>query len=531
MSRLLEILGRAVTIDTSDLIWHWFNASGALTEKHTEQSESLAHIVELVGEMKLDAARDKLRLYLFEHPECEFGRLASAAICLQSSRLEAAVKELNTVYFRFPNNTMALYALGNCYERLEKEQKAVEFYQDCLKFKNYLQLPHQRLAAIYLKNGQLDKAIQQYESLRTEYPDEISALMSLGDLYIANADYTNAMEVFNTAILMHPDSELQEDDNLMQPVDNGQVEEALVEHERLIEEEPERPDLIVRHADLLSAAGATEEAIQLYHQAAFMAPNYLAPAIKLGTEYLRIQQDRAAAHEFNRAVEINDKIVDSYIGLATAQLRGGIYKEAMETLGLASAIQNNSSFLLAEIAKIQFQLTFASSLSSYQATAGPDIMEAVIKAHQNQVSATPMDAELAYRFGVLLMSVRRITDAIKAFESVLLINPTCHRARSMLSICLYEAGSEDSALNELRIWSFFDQETLYLHFKTALLYWDRIRFASTLINLEQSLSGNYTTSSPTANIAVVLQNLGILDNAHSRLDALSLTASNAYKLS
>jgi len=25
MSRLLEILGRAITVDTADLIWHWLN--------------------------------------------------------------------------------------------------------------------------------------------------------------------------------------------------------------------------------------------------------------------------------------------------------------------------------------------------------------------------------------------------------------------------------------------------------------------------------------------------------------------------
>ena len=46
---------------------------------------------------------------------------------------EKAIEELNSVYMREPTNTLALYALGNCYERLGREAEAIEFYQDALK--------------------------------------------------------------------------------------------------------------------------------------------------------------------------------------------------------------------------------------------------------------------------------------------------------------------------------------------------------------------------------------------------------------
>ena len=156
MSQLLEILGRAITIDITDLIWHWLNAVKPLKDdSQAVQYRELNKAIELIGDMKLDAATEHLGMYLFENSSCTYGRLAVAAIYLHNNKLTEAIKELNSVYLRRPNNTMALYALGYCYERLGKESQAIEFYQDCLKFKRYLQLPAQRLAAIYFKKGQL----------------------------------------------------------------------------------------------------------------------------------------------------------------------------------------------------------------------------------------------------------------------------------------------------------------------------------------------------------------------------------------
>ena len=162
MSNLLEILGRAIPIDVADLMWHWLNTVKQPKDPaELAKREQLNKIIDLMAKLKLDTASEQLRLYLFDDPACIRGRMAAAAICLRENHLEQAIEELNSVYMRQPNNTMALYALGHCYERLGKEAQAVEFYQDCLKFKNYLQLPALRLAAIYFKNGRIEKAIEQ----------------------------------------------------------------------------------------------------------------------------------------------------------------------------------------------------------------------------------------------------------------------------------------------------------------------------------------------------------------------------------
>ncbi len=536
MSRLLEIIGRGITVDTAELIWHWLNITKpSKDDGQSLQTQQLNKIIALMGNRKTETAREQLRLYLFENPSCTRGRLASAALCLNENQLDLAIEELNSVYLRQPNNTMALYALGHCYERLGKESEAVEFYQDCLKFKNYLQLPRQRLAAVYFKNGQLEKTITEYELLRNEYPDDLLTLLLLGHLYIADTKYMKAIETFNTAILIHPDNFNAEDDSLDQLIADGQLHKAAEQLEDSLAAQPDRADLLVKYADVLSMLGATTEAVSHYEDALRIFPGYLDATIKLGTHYLQMGDERLAAQQFNRAVEINDQIVDSYIGLSIAQKFAGNVSAALVTLSLASAINANSSLLLAETATLQFKANFAVDPASHIEedsiclikNDSINLIKDVINIHQQQISHSPQNPDLHYRLGVLMMSIGKLNEAVELFETALELNPTYARAKSKLAVCLFETNQKQSALDNLAGPDCLNKETLDLHYKVALLYCDRIKFASSLINLNHLLENNFTRADATINISVVLQNLGLLDRSAAMWDNLSDTAAQA----
>ena len=528
MSQLLEILGRAMTVDTADLIAHWLNAV-QLPEDDSEsaQAQPLNKVIELMNDRKAEAAEEQLRLYLFDNPSCVKGRMAAAAIWLDKNQIPDAVEELNSVYLRQPNNTMALYALGHCYERLGKESQAVEFYQDCLKFKNYLQLPRQRLAAIYFKNGQLEKTIREYELLKDEYPDDISTLVTLGHLYIAGERYTDAIETFNTAILIHPDNFHSGDDDIDLLIADGQLHEALEQLEDLLQKQPDRADLMVKHADVLGMLGATTESVCQYEEAIRICPDFLEATIKLGTQYLLLNAEQLAAQQFNGAAEINDRIVDAYIGLSIAEKLAGNVSNALATLSLAAAIQPNSSLLFAETATLQFKAGPGPNSAIHNGDDSANLMEAVIGAHRQQIAHRPQNPDLHYRLGVLMMSVGRINEAIKSFRTALQINPTYTRARSKLAVCLFETGQKEPALEQLTGPEHLDKDTLQLHYKTALLYCNRVKFASSLINLDRLLESNFTSADATVNISIVLQNLGLLDRATAMWDNLSATTEQA----
>jgi tetratricopeptide (TPR) repeat protein len=528
MSKLLEILGRAINFDIADLIWHWLNEARVLRETNqSAQYRQLTSVVELIGNNRLDSAEEQLDQYLLENPCCTYGHLAAAAILLQKNELLHALEELGTVYLTQPNNTMCLYALGHCYERLGKESQAIEFYQDCLKFKNYLQLPRQRIAAIHFKNGRFESTIQEYELLKKEYPDDMATLVALGYLYIVNKKYINAIEIFNSAILSHPDNFYSEDDETEMLISDGQLQDAMERLEDLLQEHPERADLIVRQADILGMTGATSEAVSRYKDAIRICPDFLEATIKLGTQYLQMQNNLSAAQQFNRAVEINDQIVDAYVGLATAQKECGKIAEGLATLSLAKAIEPNSTLLFSQTAALKFKIEMESGFSLNNENEPDETIETVIAAHLRQTSAEPQNPDLCYRIGLLMVGVYRYEDAIKAFETALEINPTHTRAKNKLAICLLETGQNQAALDKLTAGDCIDRGTLELHYKTALLYCDRVKFASSLINLEKYMQDNFACTNATVNVSIVLQNLGLLDRASAMWDSLSNTANQA----
>jgi len=529
MGGLLELFGKAITFDTSDLIWRWLaERRQAWLDSPSVQERLLERIVDLMGEGHLEAATEQLRLYLFEHPSCCFGRMAAAAMALAANNVKEAIEELNSVYMRQPNNTVMLYALGHCYERLAHPAQAIEFYQDCLKFKGDLQLPAQRLAAIYFRDGRLDDAIAQYEPMSRYYPDDISTLVTLGHLYITAGQYAKAIETFNTAILIHPDNFVTQDETVDQLLCAGHLEDALDHVDVLLTDQPDRADLIAKRADILAAMGATSDAIAQYQQAIRICPDFLEATIKLGTNYLRMHAEQLAARQFNRAVEINDKIVEAYVGLAIAQNLAGQASDALSTLSLASAIQPNSAFLFAETAKLILKAALDASLVE-PPEAGQTLDDVVMAAHRAHLARVPYNPDLSYRLGILCVNADRTAEAIELLEASLRINPTFTRATTKLAVCLFESGHQQRALELVMPPRVYAPKTLELYYETALLYSNRIKFASSVINLQHQLASTVGADmDPTANISIVLQNLGLSDTVGVMWENLCQTAAHAH---
>lgn len=530
MSKLLEIFGKAITVNTSDLIWHWLNAVIVRDQSTVDVRQAdFEEIIDLLGNNDLDQAEEKLKFYLFEQPKCTNGRMVAVAICLKRNQPEEAIEHLQSIYYRQPSNTMALYVLGYCNEVLGRQAQALEFYQDCVKFKSHLQLPRQRMASIYLNNGRIDKSIGQYKLLTIEHPEDISSLVLLGYLFYADAQYENAIDTFNMAIVAHPDN--FHDDSQSEEAElvaAGRFEEAIERIQWLIDQVGPQADIYVRLADIHSKASMTAEAIVNYEKAIQLQPNYLEATIKLGTHFLKTNCPSKAAAQFNRAIEINDEIVDAYVGLAISQKQSGNDQEGYGTLSLATAIQQNSNLLFSETATLHLQAAISESLGNCQENdTRPLSIDDVINAHKAQMEKSPRSADIHYKFGMLMMVIGNFKAAIESFEKALEINPTHCRVRSKLALCLYECDEKELAINKLIDTEPMNAETVNLHYKTAILFCDKQKFASALYNLESSMKENYTQPDASTNIEVVLENLGLVDRAIATWDRLTETAKTA----
>ena len=516
MGQLLSIIGNGIGVEIEDLIWYCLRQSAeTLAKTDPAHAQMLDKVVDLADARKSSLVRHRLEEYRSAHPRCHYVNLAAAAIAMADSRLNDAFDLLKSVYSKYPRNVTALYALGHCCERLGQEEDAIAFYQDCLKFKNHLQFPRQRLAAIYFKNGQIEKTITEYKLLASEYPDDLSILLTLAHLYTAVSQYKLAIDTFSTAILIQPDNFSPENDKIDSLIEAGELNDAIDMIEKALEEYPDRPDLLLRRASVYASLGQDEQALDELNHTVAVCPHFLDANIKLGSHYLRLGKPASAAIQFTRAALINDRLVDAYLGLATAQKLSNSTSEAAITLSLAATIDANGPMLFAQAACLQ-----CNSPSEDLKSRPIDI---ILEAQTQMLKLRPQNPELHYRLGILLMSIGRITEATELFQRALSLNPTFAAARNKLAVCLYETDETAFAIEILTPPNCLQPDTLDLHYRVALLYCDKIKFASCLLDLEQWLHDTLASTDAVVNISIVLQNLGLLDPVSSTWANLSPT--------
>lgn len=529
MSKLLEIFGKGIAIDTVELIWHWLDQNLSINDIELDAKEQLAGINEHLANHEMVQAEEKLQAYLRQTPDCSYGRMAAAAICLRNNEPAQALEQAQSIYFRQPSNTMALYIMGYCRERLSDVPEAAECYQDCLKFKHHLQLPRQRLAAISLRSSLLDKAVAEYELLIREHPDDITSMVLLGYLYLSLQQYEQAIDTFNLAIISHPDNflEVGENDDIDTLAENGLYDQALEKIHWLIEQVGPMPDLIVRMADIYSRWGRDAEAIACYENANRSQPNSLEAKIKLGTHYLRSRRFSLAAEQFNQAAEINDEIVDAYIGLATAYLAAGDAEEARRTISLSASIQQNSTLLFSEAATLHFQSILDDvQIDKEQADKIVIMIDDVIRAHKDQVRHLESRADVHYKYGILMMVENSYAEAIEAFEKTIRLNPIHYRARNKLCLCRFDNGRVDEALAMLTEQQNLPSAMLEQYYRTAILYCDRPAFAKALRQVQMQYGQPIQNTEVHTNLETVMENLGLVDRAFTSWNRMIETAGN-----
>ena len=533
MSKLLEIFGKGLTVNTAEVVRHWLGRKLS-QEDPSEHTGFLIKIHDCLANRELVHAENRIREYLTDFPECVLGRMAAAAVCLLQNELRETIEQAQSVYLRQPANTMALYVMGYCYERLGQIEQALEFYQDCVKFKSFLQLPRQRMAAIYLKEGQLDRAVREYEILTSEHPDDISSIILLGQLYLESNKTEQAIDTFNLGILSHPDNFMDtgRDEEIQSLVECGMFDQALEAIKWTIEQVGPSQDLLIRMGDVYSQWEKESEAIACYENAILMQPSSLEARIKLGTDYLRNQRFSLAAEEFNKASDINDEILDAYMGLAIAQKLSDLEDDSRQTLSLASSIQKNSVLLFTEAATLQFQSILDEKTESNKESDKTIITtEHVISAYQNQLKISTMGADVHNKYGILMMNENKTQAAVCAFENSLSLNPMNYRVLHKLVICLYDNGQSEKALEMLTDVESCKAVAFEKYYQMTMLFADKKAFAAAMKKTCTIKSTeSYEVIELRADVEDILESLGIIDRSYTSWERINETSACLFNL-
>ena len=539
MSNLLELLGKGLEAPLMSLVL----PQGRPLSK-SEAAELGGHVaadpVHVWNRLRLaihytqiaavDKAGEIFAEILAQDPGHLDTRLAWAAMHVAEGSLSEAVGQFEQARAHGAEDARIFFGLGYCYERQGQAEKALEMYKAGKTCHPYLAQLGQRCAAIYVYRQEYGKTIDEYQQLSTEHPEEVFNYLMQGQLLLQTGEYAQAEEAFERALTIEPDNFDTSEEEIDALVQAKGIEGAIAEISDKIAGGGNVPDSYVRLGDLCSRAGDDEGTVCNYKRALELHPGFLEAAVKLGTQHLRMRRYYEGATSFSQAVEINDRLINAYVGLGVAQHQEGRKELGGDTFELAAALEPNTNLLFAEVVRLQVKLAMEKQQEretyDFVVAEEPnrddmeDLVNLQMERHRQGLAENPNRADLHYHYAVLLRGRGRREEAIHHLGLALRINPSYGRAQLKLGLAEYDKGAKERGIEEFIKSLSVQHEYVELHYKLGLMYCDKILFALAVEQLGAAPEGGGEGGDVQVTLGLALQNMGLVDRAAAMWQAV-----------
>lgn len=199
-------------------------------------------------------------------------RLESSAILVEATRQkilgnwpQAVVLYLDAIK-KDPLNDAAYFELAKAHAMQGEFADALEFAQKAAEIDPQNTYYLTVLADIYTLSNQVSQSVEIYRRLTGEHPERADYLMSLANTYLYAGQYNEALEVFDRIEEISGFSEevsLQKQKIL---VEQGRIEEAIAEAEKMVALFPDETMFAELLSDLYMEAGQVEKARALFER-------------------------------------------------------------------------------------------------------------------------------------------------------------------------------------------------------------------------------------------------------------------------
>jgi len=536
MSYLLEIFGRGLI---ARMVGAFASVLGTDTEQTPEDVQAAAELhpeddeaqVRLAGVLLRDsdavAAREILLDVLSRDRNHRGARLALACAFDELNQVDVALEQMRIAQKADPANPAILFCLGYCNERCGDEEQAITYYNDSLNVCSTLRNAHERLAAIHLKNGEKELAIHHYTRLVDLDPQQADLHLTLANLLLEAGDHDGAIQRYEHALSLEPDNWAAHNDTVTAYEEAGLIREAIEHLHKMIDNEADFADTRLRLGDLYARLGDDIAAMAQYEQALEMCPDYLEANVKLGTQHLKAGRHDEAARWFSFAIEINDRLLSAYVGIGVAQHAMGRDEEATSSFDMARNVEPNSTLLFTEVARMQLKASASAEAARHLSIIGEkpdaakkdtprtDLISRQMDRLRTSIQERPNHADLHYRLGLLQRNRGQVDEAAESFQRAVDINHGYMKALIKLGLALKELGRSDAAIAAFKQATEIQPGYADLHYQLGLLFSQRYHFEIAIEHFENAISGNSENVDFQANLALALQNMGLIDRANA----------------
>ena len=284
--------------------------------------------------------------------------LKDAEKLVQKGKYEQAIREYEKVLKKFPEDTTIINRVGDLYGRVGQLQRAIELYEEIadhftrdgfttkaiailkkiqrldpqrldiferlagLYFDQGLMIEAKReyqiLADWYVKNGELEKAIEAHEKLVDLDPSNHVSALRLADLLLRRGEVTSALKVY---------------DRLGQMLlDAGKLDEAERLYRHVLEQNPPEGDFLLSVCKVFLEAGRSSVVREFLTFAVDRSPDNTELKVLLVRTHLSHGESKAALETARKILESDPDNAEVRSLVGGAMLTSGEVGEAREML-------------------------------------------------------------------------------------------------------------------------------------------------------------------------------------------------------
>lgn len=535
MSYLLESLGRGLLGRLADAFERHLavdeDADPDALRKQQELASTSVDLAIRVGaaylrDMRLGDARRAFERALALPGAVHRAHLGLACAHHELGDADQAIRYLSRAQAADKSDPAIAFGLGFVHERSGDDAAARRWYAKATELCPRLRNGLERLGALAIRDERWTDAATHYEQLAELEVDDLDVQLSLASLLLSANRPLEAIDVFQRALLIEPETSNEALEKVEALHADGQLSTAVKTLEKLVAKYPGVSEFHVHLADLYVKAGEDDLAISEYRTALEIHPTFLEATVKLGTQHLRAGRFADAALSFNQAVELNDRLLTAFVGLGVSQHAARREREADATFDLAAGLAPNSTLLFCETARLQLKCELRRrrlelGTGEYEHEPESDgLLAESLRRHEQAIVKAPVRADLHYREGLLLRQTGEFDRALDSFRRAATITPGYYKALIKLGVSLRENGRREESLDAFRRALSTEPRDVEVHYQLGLLYSARSYFDIAMDQFEGQARTPEDLRSFQHNLMLALQNIGMVDRAAANWESL-----------
>ena len=291
------------------------------------------------------------------------------------------------------------------------------------------------LGATIANRGRFPEAIEYFQKALEINPDSAETHNDWGKVLLEQGRTAEAIEHFQKAVEIDPDCAEAHNNLGILLAAQGQTAQAIKHYQIAIKLNPDRAEVYNNLGNVLATQGRTAEAIEHFQKALEIEP-YYAKAHHNLANVLAAQGrlDEAIAH-FQNAVELRPDYSEAQNDWGTILLEQGRFAEAMEHF--QKAVQLNPDF-----AGAHDNLAATLALQGRPAEA--------IEHYQRSLQIKPDNAKARYNLANILAAQGRLDEATEHYQRALELMPNFTHALYQLGLVLQSQGKFAAAIAQFQ---------------------------------------------------------------------------------